>query len=53
MAAVVVAWPDDDGDSDSSIPENTSGGWGLAVAPVAIAIGGAAGWLVWESPFDD
>ena len=49
MAAVVVAWPDDDGDSDSSIPENT---WGLAVAPVAIA-GGAAGWLVWESPFDD
>ncbi len=52
MAAVVVTWPDDDGDSDTSVPENL---WGLAAAPVAAVIiaGGAVGWLVWESPFED
>ncbi len=48
IAAVVVTWPNDDGDSDTSVPENT---WGLAVVPLGTAIvaGGAALWLVRES----
>ncbi len=51
IAAVVVTWPDDDGDSDTSVPENA---WGLAVVPVGTVIvaSGAALWLLRESAFD-
>lgn len=48
MAAVVVTWPNDDGDSSVSVPENS---WGLPVVPVGAAVlaGGAVLWLVRES----
>ena len=51
MAAVLVTWPDDDGDSDTSVPENS---WGLPVVPVASVViaGGAVVWLVRESAWD-
>ncbi len=51
LAAVVVTWPNDDGDSDTSVPENS---WGLAVVPVGTVIvaGGAALWLVRESALE-
>lgn len=48
MAAVVVTWPNDDGDSSVSVPENS---WGLPVVPVGAAVlaGGAVLWLARES----
>ncbi len=48
MAAVVVTWPNDDGDSSTSVPENS---WGLPVVPVGAAVlaGGAVVWLLRES----